>query len=198
MKKHRHVVLLCILTVAAVCVFLTVLVVIRSKTPLCNRMFAEITEFSKLEEYALAEAPPLSGVPSEEAIAAQYCKTVSFEGCRYRVYAFVFAEARDAQALFTGMTGRDADLFCSFSLSGNYFFHTRYVAYYDRNLYVVEGGSERKTVAFISWLNSTFSLDFTNRDAGVRGNAEYETGGDYPTNFLYVEARKDCVLWHLC
>lgn len=163
MKKGKLTVLACIVT-ALIFTILLVLVNVVMKTPVENRMFAQLEEFSKLDAYTFGEAPSLSNEPDGDAIAARYCKVVTYEGEEYQVYAYIFSDTHYAKEFFSNVTGRSSDLAGNYSLSGNYFFHTRYIAYSNCNLYMVKGGSEKETVAFVNWLNSSFKLEFNTGD----------------------------------
>lgn len=160
MKKEKLLILFCLIAVLILGV-LSLLMSLKIKIPVENRMFTQLEEFSKLETYAFGEAPPLPNEPDKDTITARYCKVVIYEAEEYLVYAYVFSDTHYAKEFFSTVTGKGSDFVGNYSLSGNLFFHTRYIAYYNNNLYMVKGGNEKETIAFINWLSSSFELDLS-------------------------------------
>ncbi len=164
MKKAKHI-LIPMATIVAVFIVLGILLAEVMKMPISNRMFTTIEELAKLELYVVGDAAPISAEPNDAEVEAHYCKVVEFDGEKYSVYAYIFTEERTARNFFFEITGKETNRDWNFSMSSNFLFRTRYIIYNGRNLFMVKGGSQWETTAFINWLNATFSEDFTTVDS---------------------------------
>lgn len=127
-----------------------------------DKVFSDISELEKLDEYAIATAPDTEQFMSAD-IEAAYCKTVCYDGESYQVYAFVFSSKQVAKDFYEGYTGNSVmtDYGRCIKSAGIFSFnrYTRYIVFNDCNLYLVEGGNMRETVGFINWLNASFKQD---------------------------------------
>lgn len=126
-----------------------------------DKVFSDISEFEKLDEYAVAAAPKAEQYRSDD-VEASYCKTVEYNGEMYQVYAFAFSGKQAARDFYKSYTGNDVPTdYGRYLKSDGLFFlrHTRYIVFCECNLYFVEGGNTQKTVEFINWLNASFAQD---------------------------------------
>ena len=142
----------------ALLILMAILLYTAVSNPFSNRVFEDISAFEKLNSLSV-KGLPIDAKAAELKPKEEYCKEIRWEDNTYSVYAYVFADAAQAKSYFTHVTGKESALPGNFSSSGNCFFNTRYIAYYENRLYLVKGGSYQAVVRFVNWLNADFPLD---------------------------------------
>ena len=120
-------------------------------------MFTDIGDFEKLEPFVtkeLAEPKRLSNLNP----VGSYCREVNYHGKTFRVYAYEFATAADAQTY--------CDQFVHFNFSMGISqkhspFSFRYVALYDKFIYRVERNHITGNGEFVRWLAEDFEINIS-------------------------------------
>lgn len=125
--------------------------------PVNGFVFSDIEQFEKLDPYVTGEALDLrvGSLPVKES----YCKTVSYQGETFNVFAYVFEDTASAQFYAQRCIGNTWSQPWAYALFSRVFSPTKYVAFYHEQLYYVEGGSYQTLSSFVNWLSSDFPTD---------------------------------------
>lgn len=129
-----------------------------AKQSLTIRMYDSLQELCKLDEYCV-EKYSLKNDPDVADIKVNdwYSGSFAYDGCTYKVFAYEFPDSGAAQTYFETVTGKHTQETWNYSCSGNSFFYTQFIVYYENRAYRVEGTSQKNCVDFINWLSSDFS-----------------------------------------
>ena len=125
--------------------------------PVNGFVFSDIEQFEKLEPYVTGEALDLR--VGSLRVKESYCKTVSYNGENFNVFAYVFEDTVSAQLYAKRCTGNTWNRPWAYALISRVFSPTKYVAFYRGQLYYVEGGSYQTMSSFVNWLSSDFPTD---------------------------------------
>ena len=125
-----------------------------------HRFFSDITEFDKLNSYAVKDLEKtgdkdLGRLAPEES----YTKEIVYDGETYQVYAYCFSDPEDAKAYFHNNTGKKTKNNQDFCMSSNRLFSSEYVAFQGGCLYKIQGGSYRKFVNAVNFFTESFSVE---------------------------------------
>lgn len=156
MKKKYAIVIVFVLGIIVSILMLSVFMGMH-KNKINPKVFSNISDFDKLNELVVEGL----NVSDDNCLGSLrykefYAKKIRHNGNEYDVWAYVFDSAEEANEYFNCVTGKDGYDLQNFSLSGNYYFHNRYIAYYDGFLYRVEGGAYSNFIEFLNWLNEDF------------------------------------------
>ena len=164
--KKKTVVILSVVLVALLWGSFLFLFWVTNVEKLNHTMFTDITVFEKLDPYAGKELTEPNKLKNLEPIAS-YCREVKYDGKTFRVYAYEFATAEDAQAYCS----RFINLYDStYASSGDHRpFYFRLVSLYDRFAYRVERNHMVGNAEFVNWLSEDFEIDISELfDAGIK------------------------------
>ena len=78
--------------------------------PIYNRVFTDISDFNRLDQYAVKEID-VSDDKNLNGLApkSSYVKEISYNGDVYSVYAYVFSDTESAISYFQKCTGKNTD-----------------------------------------------------------------------------------------
>lgn len=142
-------------------IFIICLIGFFNTEPLQFRMFSDIDDFAKLDQYVTKEMFAEDDKNIKDLIPTEsYVKEISYEGHTYSVYAYVFDESEDASSYFENATGKaQTQSGMNYSMTTNYLFSSRYIVLYDCSVYCVEGGSYQNFVKAINFINEHFPIN---------------------------------------
>lgn len=146
---------LCVVVIFAI---LAIALIHTVKSPIYNRMFINLEELQKLEQYSVDEETPKDNDLGELTFEKSYSTSVSFDDHIYHVYAYVFVDDISAKQYFKSVSGAESRFSGCAYMSGN-IFRTVYVVYYHNCLYKVYCKFNQDVAGFINWLNSSFPID---------------------------------------
>ena len=123
-----------------------------------HRIFSDLTELQKLEEYCISEIEEDNII--ESADFNGYCHKICWNENEYDVYAYVFAETDDTKEYVKALTGDYP------TLANEYFFkmglrRKYYIAYAGNLLFRVETAREGDLAGFLDWINDDFSYEYS-------------------------------------
>lgn len=125
-----------------------------------NRVFTDISNFSAIEQYEVAEIKISDDkLPDNIQPKKSYVTSIMYKGRQYSIFAYVFDDTETANSYFKLCTGKKSNLNYNFSMSTNYLFSSQYIAYYDNCLYRIEGGSYKDFVDAVNFINQSFPTD---------------------------------------
>lgn len=161
-KSNKKILVIFIVFGILTCMFIVGLIGFISAGNINNRVFTDISDFSAIEQYEVDEIKISDDkLPDNIQPKASYVTSIMYNGRQYSVFAYVFDDTEDASIYFKLCTGKKSDLNYNFSLSTNYLFSSKYIAYYDNCLYRIEGGSYKDFVDSVNFINQSFSIDLT-------------------------------------
>ena len=132
-----------------------------------TKMFVDIADFSKLEDYKIGDAELVDcSIIYDYDVVDSYQGKVLYEKSEYEVYAFVFESSIDCfnyYSLITEQSSFDEYDVWNYCLcvgveyqSGTY---CDFVIYSENRLYHILGEDKDGVIAFLNWLNSDFAIE---------------------------------------
>ena len=119
-------------------------------------MFTDITVFEKLEPYEVKEISDPQKLKGLE-IVDSYCRKVKYDGKIFRVYAYEFATAEDAQTYCNRFFRLGESVRASYTRLT--WFSYRHYGLYENYTFRVERISWVGNAEFINWLTEDFDVD---------------------------------------
>lgn len=156
--KRILIIIVIVLTISIVVLF--PIVSLFTKT-FDHKYFTSIEEFHFLQDYLVEN----SSLDDDEYLGTKivvdsFTEKINYEGNTYNVYAYVFADSESSIAYFNQYTGKNSKTDWNFSMSSNYYFNSKYIAYHENCLYRIEGGNYLAFVDAVNLITSNFSVTY--------------------------------------